>query len=150
MLLSVQYNFEFSGIFQWMFTFVHRPPKGDPKRGILPTNRSKVTFESLSSHLGVTFVPDPPFRIPLWGTVIREFSVIFQWIHNLLQFCSRAAPRPRMATMPTVGLPIDYPQKPASTRLSYLSVVCITISLSFQFTVCSTILCICCWTLMQI
>ena len=42
---------------------VHCPPKGDPKRGVRPTNRPKVTFKSLSSHVKVT-----TFRIPLFGS----------------------------------------------------------------------------------
>ena len=37
---------------------VHRPPKGDPKRGIRPTN-----------HLNKS-----PFRISLWGTVTCTIS----------------------------------------------------------------------------
>ena len=43
----------------------HRPLKGvgDPKRGILPTNLSKVTFKSLKSD----YFPGSPFSDPPLG-----------------------------------------------------------------------------------
>ena len=39
----------------------HRPPKGDQKRGIRPTNHVKATFKSLTSDLfAISPLSDPP------------------------------------------------------------------------------------------
>ena len=53
-------NFEFLRL---VFGRTRCPTKGDLKRGIRPTKHLKVTSQ------WPAFPSDPPFRIPLWGTV---------------------------------------------------------------------------------
>ena len=48
------------------------PPKGEPKRGMMPTNKFEVVYTSVLSHSKVTLFSDTPFRIPLWGTVEKR------------------------------------------------------------------------------
>ena len=50
-------------------------PKGGSEKGIQPKHIQTFTFKPLLSHLNVTFFPDPPFRIPLLGTVKKHNSI---------------------------------------------------------------------------
>ena len=74
----------------FLVAIYHHPPKGDPKSGIRPSNHLKVTFRLPVSHLSMfLFVPNPPFRIPLLGTVLPELrkTASTQWK------CESAVPR---------------------------------------------------------
>ena len=46
----------------------HRPPKGDPKRGIQKKGHFQVTQKSLNHEFKIVCWSDPPFQIALWGT----------------------------------------------------------------------------------
>ena len=76
----------------------HRPRKGDPKRGIQPTNHLMFTVCSCSSNLKVNICPHPPVRIPLLGggesMVLprgleepRELAMMIANVHMKYCFC---------------------------------------------------------------
>ena len=73
------------GVVGVLASLAHRPPTGDPKRGD-PTNRSHTSHFSITelSHTG-TFLPDSPFRIPLFGSPIggRRVVVSIVLAHSL-------------------------------------------------------------------
>ena len=60
---------------------VHRPQKGDPKRGIRLTNPLNVNFKSPRFSI----LSDPPFRIPLGCAPysLRIYIYIYIYIHDI-------------------------------------------------------------------